>query len=125
MKIAKCKIQVSFPIDGGGKGRGEMRDSVGHESCSWWRGTANRCVVIFLCFFIAGCTKPISEEDKLKNIVNEVAESAQKKDIDGIRKHICICKKHGCGNKRRNGHCEGQCDTCQGQGSKKHKRYNP
>ena len=88
MKIAKCKIQVSFPIDGGGKGRGEMRDSVGHESCSWWRGTANRCVVIFLCFFIAGCTKPISEEDKLKNIVNEVAESAQKKDIDGVRKHI-------------------------------------
>jgi len=88
MKIAKCKIQASFPLDGGGKGGGELREKVAHESCSWVRSTANRCVVIFLCFFIAGCTKPISEEDKLKNIVNEVAESAQKKDIDGVRKHI-------------------------------------
>ena len=39
-------------------------------------------------FIFLSCTKSISEEDKLKTIVNEVAEAAQKKDIDRIRKHI-------------------------------------
>ncbi len=45
--------------------------------------------IAFFCFLIlSACSKGISEEDKLKNIVNEVAEAAQKKDIDGVRKHI-------------------------------------
>ncbi len=52
------------------------------------RGAVKICVFILLCLFISGCTKQIAEEDKLKAIVNEVAEAAQKKDIDEIRKHI-------------------------------------
>jgi len=46
--------------------------------------------VVILLFFLAlsACAKPISEEVQLKAIVNEVAEAAQKKDIDRIRKHI-------------------------------------
>ena len=46
--------------------------------------------VVILLFFLAlsACAKPISEEAQLKAIVNEVAEAAQKKDIDRIRKHI-------------------------------------
>ena len=78
--IAKCKIKNPrhrFPLLRHG---GWERVGV--------RGAVNICVVILLCLFISGCTKQIAEEDKLKNIVNEVAESAQKKDIDGIRKHI-------------------------------------
>ena len=45
--------------------------------------------IAFFCFLIlSACSKGISEEAQLKTIVNEVAEAAQKKDIDRIRKHI-------------------------------------
>lgn len=37
---------------------------------------------------LSACSKGVSEEDKLKAIVNKVAEAAQKKDIDRMRKHI-------------------------------------
>ena len=54
------------------------------------KGDLEGFVVILLFFFLAlsACAKPISEEAQLKAIVNEVAEAAQKKDIDRIRKHI-------------------------------------
>src|SRR3989338_2596344 len=100
MKIAKCKIQVSLPLflplDGGGKGGGELRKKVAHESRLWVRDI----LIAFICFFfiISSCAKTISEEDKLKSIVNEVAEAAQKKDIDGIRKHISKSYKDQEGN---------------------------
>ena len=46
-------------------------------------------LIAFFCFLIlSACTKSISEEDKLKAIVYEVAEAGQKKDIDGVRKNI-------------------------------------
>ncbi|HAG51249.1 MAG TPA: hypothetical protein DHU69_05310 [Deltaproteobacteria bacterium] len=61
----------------------------------WVRGV----LIVFLSFLIfSSCTKSISEEDKLKSIVNEVAEAAQKKDIDGIRKHISKSYKDQEGN---------------------------
>lgn len=87
-KISIHQCYIPLPLDGGGKGGGELRERVAHESCSWVRGTVNRCVVILLCLFISSCTQSISEEDRLKAIVNEVAEAGQKKDIDGVRKHI-------------------------------------
>src|SRR3990172_5509446 len=80
MQIAKCKIKNPrhrFPLLRHG---GWERVGV--------RGAVNICVVILLCLFISGCTKQIAEEAQLKTIVNEVAEAAQKKDIDRIRKHI-------------------------------------
>ena len=46
--------------------------------------------VFMLLFFLtlSSCSKGVSEENRLKAIVNEVAEAAQNKDIDEIRKHI-------------------------------------
>lgn len=45
--------------------------------------------IVLCCFFILfACAKEISEEDKIKAIVNEAAEASQKKDIAGIRKHV-------------------------------------
>ena len=51
-----------------------------------------------LLLLLSACTKEISEEDKLKAIVNEVAEAAQKKDIDRIRKHIAKSYRDQEGN---------------------------
>ena len=75
MNIAKCKIQNPrhrFPLP------------------LWERVGMRGVLIAFTCFFfiLSSCTKPISEGDKLKAIVNEVAEAAQNKDIDEIRKHI-------------------------------------
>lgn len=55
-------------------------------------------VLIIAIFLISFCTKPISEEDRLKQIVNEVAEAGQKKDIDAIRKHISKSYRDQDGN---------------------------
>lgn len=55
--------------------------------------------LIFICLFIlSACARPVSEEDRLKAIVNEAAEAAQKKDIDAIRKHISKSYKDPEGN---------------------------
>ena len=75
MQIAKCKIKNPrhrFPLP------------------LWERVGVRGVLIAFICFFftISSCAKPISEEAQLKTIVNEVAEAAQKKDIDRIRKHI-------------------------------------
>ncbi|MBI5875782.1 MAG: hypothetical protein HZB81_08095 [Deltaproteobacteria bacterium] len=56
-------------------------------------------VFLILVFLIlSACAKQISEEDKLKAIVNETAEAAQKKDIGEIRKHISKSYKDADGN---------------------------
>ncbi len=48
-----------------------------------------RSAIILLSLLIfSGCANGVSEEDRLKKIVNEVAEAGQKKDIDGVRKYI-------------------------------------
>jgi hypothetical protein len=53
------------------------------------RGIFGISIVVLLgLFIISACAKGVSEEDRLKQIVNEAAEAAQKKDIDGVRKHI-------------------------------------
>lgn len=46
--------------------------------------------VFMLLFFLtlSACAKGVSEEDRLKQIINEAAEAAQEKDIDEVRKHI-------------------------------------
>jgi len=95
-KVQNSSLPPSFPpLDGGGKGGGELRKKVAHKSRLWVRGV----LIVFLSFLIfSSCTKSISEEDKLKSIVNEVAEAAQKKDIDGIRKHISKSYKDQEGN---------------------------
>jgi len=55
-------------------------------------------LIILLTLTWTSCAKSISEEDRLKAIVNEVAEAAQKKDIDGIRRHISKSYKDPEGN---------------------------
>lgn len=49
---------------------------------------AANTIILIAFFTFWGCSKGISEEDRLKSIVNEAAEAAQKKDVDTIRKHI-------------------------------------
>ena len=88
MQSSKLKILIrrfplhlpfSLPLEGGGKGGGELLERDGMRVA----------FIAFFCFLIlSACSKGISEEAQLKTIVNEVAEAAQKKDIDRIRKHI-------------------------------------
>ena len=56
--------------------------------------------VFMLLFFLtlSSCSKGVSEENRLKAIVNEVAEAGQKKDIDGVREHISKLYKDQEGN---------------------------
>jgi hypothetical protein len=51
------------------------------------RGFFEATILILSVIFLS-CSRQISEQDRLKAIVNEVAEASQKKEIDGIRKHI-------------------------------------
>jgi len=56
-------------------------------------------LIVFFCFLIlSACAQGVSEEDRLKQIVNEAAEAAQKKDIDGVRKHISKSYRDQDGN---------------------------
>ncbi len=62
-----------------------------------WRFNFAVIILVSLLIFSA-CAKGFSEEDKLKQIVNEMAEAGQKKDIDGVRKNISKSYKDQDGN---------------------------
>ena len=54
--------------------------------------------LIFAFSMLSACAKQISEEDRLKAVVYEVAEAGQKKDINEIRKHISKSYRDADGN---------------------------
>lgn len=61
---------------------------------------AQRVSLNMLCglLILSGCANGVSEEDRLRGIVDEVAEASEKKDIEGVRRHVSKVYKDQEGN---------------------------
>lgn len=58
-------------------------------------------IAAVLVFFIASCAKEVSEKDKVKLVIDEVATSIQNKDMKKVMKHFSEDYKDDRGNDRR------------------------
>jgi hypothetical protein len=56
--------------------------------------------LIMIMLFSPACKKPVSEEDRVKAVINDTAKLAEAKDIKGILEHISKDYKDPEGNDR-------------------------
>jgi hypothetical protein len=53
-----------------------------------------------MCLAVSACKKPMSEEDKIKAMIEETAQKAKEKDIKGVLAHVSESYKDESGNDR-------------------------
>ncbi|MBI5287287.1 MAG: hypothetical protein HY878_06835 [Deltaproteobacteria bacterium] len=58
----------------------------------------NISMIFCSLLILSGCAKGVSEEDRLRGIVDEVASAGEKKDIEGVRRHLSKTYKDQEGN---------------------------
>jgi len=57
-------------------------------------------VLLVAVVFLPACKKPVSEEDRVKTMINETADLARQKDIKGVLEHVSKDYRDPEGNDR-------------------------